>query len=175
MIATEELPADLMAKLTPKAMMMGDTRTLGFYFRPSPDGKRILLGGRDWTNNDDPTQSVAHLRENLLAIFPELAQTRISHTWYGLVAMQRDLIPRIFERDGVVYATGFCGSGVVWAPWIGRKAAQKLLGNASEAASAFDFRALPAVPFYNGTPWFMPFVMINYRIQDHLKMRREGR
>ena len=175
MIATEELPADLMAKLTPKAMMMGDTRTLGFYFRPSPDGKRILLGGRDWTNNDDPTQSVAHLRENLLAIFPDLAQTQISHTWYGLVAMQRDLIPRIFERDGVVYATGFCGSGVVWAPWIGRKAAQKLLGNASEAASAFDFRALPAVPFYNGTPWFMPFIMANYRMQDRLKMRRAGR
>jgi glycine/D-amino acid oxidase-like deaminating enzyme len=91
------------------------------------------------------------------------------------VAMQRDMIPRIFERNGMVYATGFCGSGVVWAPWIGHKAAQKLLGNSPEAPSAFDFRAPPAVPFYNGTPWFMPFVMANYRLQDHLKMRRAGR
>ena len=29
------------------------------------------------------------------------------------------MIPRIFEKNGVVYATGFCGSGVVWAPWVG--------------------------------------------------------
>ncbi len=175
MIATEELPSGLMAELMPKRMMIGDTRTLGFYFRPSPDGKRILLGGRDGTNLDDPTKPVAHLRENLLSIFPELEQVQISHTWYGLVAMQRDMIPRIFERKGMVYATGFCGSGVVWAPWIGRKAAQKLLGNSSEAPSAFDFRAPTAVPFYNGTPWFMPFFMAMYRMQDRMKMRRAGR
>lgn len=175
MIATEELPADLMAKLMPKQMMMGDTRTMGFYFRPSSDGKRILLGGRDGTNLDDPTKPVAHLRENLLSIFPKLEQTQITHTWFGLVAMQRDMIPRIFERNGMVYATGFCGSGVVWAPWIGHKAAQKLLGNRGEAPSAFDFRAPTAVPFYNGTPWFMPFFMAMYRMQDSMKMRRAGR
>lgn len=175
MIATEELPGDLMAELTPRHMMMGDTRTLGFYFRPSPDGKRILFGGRDGTRLDDPTKPVAHLRQNMLAIYPQLDQAAITHTWYGLVAMQRDMIPRIFEQKGRVYATGFCGSGVVWAPWIGRKAAQKLLGNANEASSAFDFQPPAAIPLYNGTPWFMPFFMAQYRLQDRIKMRRAGR
>ncbi len=175
MIATEELPADLMAELTPKRMMMSDTRTLGFYFRPSPDGKRILFGGRDGTSLDDPTKPVAYLRENLLSIFPQLDQTPITHTWFGHVAMQRDMIPRIFERNGMVYATGFCGSGVVWAPWIARKAAQKLLGKVNEAPSAFDFRAPAPIPFYNGKPWFMPFFMAKYKRQDRIKMRRAGR
>ena len=174
-IATEELPPDLMAELMPRKMMISETRTLGFYFRPSPDGKRILFGGRDGTNLDDPAKPVAHLRKNLLSIFPELEATAISHTWYGNVAMHRDMIPRIFERGGIVYATGFCGSGVVWAPWIGRKAAQKLLARPNEAPSAFDFRAPAPIPLYNGRPWFMPIFMVMYRIQDHVKMRRAGR
>lgn len=175
MIATQELSPDLMAELMPKLMMMSDTRVLGFYFRPSPDGKRILLGGRDGTTLDDPTRPVAHLRENLIEIFPQLAETRITHSWFGNIAMHRDMLPRIFERDGMVYATGFCGSGVVWAPWIGYKGAQKLLGAKNEAASAFDFRAPSSVPFYTGKPWFMPFFMAMYRMQDYVNLRRAGR
>tara|TARA_R110000851_G_scaffold76642_1_gene168592 strand:- start:1899 stop:3209 length:1311 start_codon:yes stop_codon:yes gene_type:complete len=174
-IATEELPADLMAELMPRQMMMSDTRTLGFYFRPSPDGKRILFGGRDGTTLDEPTKPVAHLRDNLISIFPELNETAVTHTWYGNVGMHRDMIPRIFERNGIVYATGFCGSGVVWAPWIGHKAAQKLLGNTNESPSAFDFRAPTAVPFYHGKPWFMPLFMAMYKMQDRLKLLRAGR
>ncbi|MFC6673386.1 NAD(P)/FAD-dependent oxidoreductase [Marinobacterium aestuariivivens] len=45
MIATEELAPEVMAHLMPKRMMMGEGLQLGFYYRPSPDGKRILLGG----------------------------------------------------------------------------------------------------------------------------------
>lgn len=44
-IVTEELAPDLMSKLMPKGMMMGENRQLGFYYRPTPDGRRILLGG----------------------------------------------------------------------------------------------------------------------------------
>lgn len=174
-IATEPLPPELMDKLMPRRMMLNDTRTLGFYFRPSPDGTRILFGGRDGTSLEDPTKPVAYLRKHLLEIFPELEPFGISHTWYGKVAMHRDMIPRIFEDKGIVYATGFCGSGVVWAPWIGRKAAHKLLGNTNERPSAFDFRAPAPVPFFNGHPWFMPFFMMKYRWDDRQKMRRAGR
>ena len=111
----------------------------------------------------------------MLDLFPELEPYSVSHTWYGKVAMHRDMIPRIFENKGLLYATGFCGSGVVWAPWIGRKAAQKLLGNTNEAPSAFDFQPPAAIPFYNGKPWFMPFFMLKYRMDDRAKLRRAGR
>ncbi|WP_108482064.1 NAD(P)/FAD-dependent oxidoreductase [Oceaniglobus ichthyenteri] len=174
-IATEEISSNLMNTLMPRQMMTSDTRILGFYFRPSPDGKRILFGGRDGTYHDDYTKPVAYLRENLNALFPELEQTGLTHTWFGNVAMHRDMIPRIFSRNGMVYATGFCGSGVVWAPWMGRKAAQKILGQADEAPSAFDFRPPRAIPLYGGKPWFMPFFMSKFRMQDRIKMRRDGR
>lgn len=174
-IATEELSAVLMAKLMPRQMMCGETRQLGFYYRPSPDGKRILLGGRDGSTAGDPIEPTLHLRRNLIEIFPELENVKLSHSWFGNVAMHRDMIPRIFSRKGVTYAAGFCGSGVVWAPWIGTQAANKLLGEDGAALSAFDFRPPSAIPFYRGKPWFMPLFMSFYRFQDRLAMRRAGR
>ncbi|RWK43837.1 FAD-binding oxidoreductase [Mesorhizobium sp.] len=168
-IVTEELPPELMARLMPKLMMMGENRELGFYYRPSSDGMRILLGGRDSSRgNSDPTAPTLRLRNGLVEIFPELEKVRLSHSWFGNVAMHRDMIPRIFEKDGIVYATGFCGSGVVWAPWVGTRAAYKLMGRAQDAGTAFDFRPPASIPFYSGDPWFLPAVIKGYALQDKI-------
>ena len=126
-IATEELAPEVMARLMPKRMMITENREVGFYYRPSPDGKRILLGGRDSSRVGDPVAPKLLLRKGLVNLFPELEAVRLSHSWFGHVAMNRDMIPRIFEKEGIVYASGFCGSGVVWAPWVGMHAAHKLM------------------------------------------------
>lgn len=175
MIATEELAPDLMARLMPKLMMMGENRHLGFYYRPSPDGRRILLGGRDSSRSGDPAASTLRLRAGLVELFPELETVRLTHSWFGNVAMHRDMLPRIFEKDGIVYATGFCGSGVVWAPWLGTRAAHKLMGQGKAAPTAFDFRAPAFIPLYRGNPWFMPAVIQFYGLQDRLSFRRASR
>ncbi len=75
---------------------------------------------------------------------------------------------RTFEKDGVLYASGFCGSGVVWAPWVGMRAAHKLMGHAEQARSAFDFRPPAAVPLYRGNAWFMPAIIKGYAVQDQI-------
>jgi glycine/D-amino acid oxidase-like deaminating enzyme len=175
MIATEALAPELMARVMPKRMMIGESRQLGFYYRPSPDGSRILLGGRDSSRVGDPTAPKLRLREGLVEIFPELDKVRLSHTWFGNVAMNRDMIPRIFEKDGLLYASGFCGSGVVWAPWVGMHAAHKLMGHADKAQSAFDFRPPAAVPLYRGNPWFMPAIIKGYGLQDKVAWWRARR
>jgi glycine/D-amino acid oxidase-like deaminating enzyme len=174
-IVTEELAPDLMARLMPKRMMMGEGRQLGFYYRPTPDGKRILIGGRESGHSGDPDRPKTYVRNGLLNLFPELKDVRLSHSWFGNVAMNRDMVPRIFEKDGILYATGFCGSGTVWAPWVGTRAAYKLLGRTDEARTAFDFRPPAFVPLYNGNPWFMPAVILNYRMQDAIALRRAHR
>ncbi len=46
MIATEELGENMVRSLMPGLNMYGEALQLGHYYRPSPDGKRILLGGR---------------------------------------------------------------------------------------------------------------------------------
>ncbi|MGY4233690.1 glycine/D-amino acid oxidase-like deaminating enzyme [Bradyrhizobium sp. USDA 4449] len=174
-IATEELAPDVMARLMPKRMMITENREVGFYYRPSPDGKRILLGGRDSSRVGDPVAPKLLLRSGLVNLFPELESARLSHSWFGNVAMNRDMIPRIFQKDGIVYATGFCGSGVVWAPWIGMHAAHKLLGHDEQARTAFDFRPPAFIPFYRGNPWFMPAFIQTYRMRDRIALWRASR
>ena len=154
-IATQPLPTETMARLMPKRRMLGETRQLYHYFRPSPDGTRILFGGREriWRNeNGNPA---AGLHADLGEIFPELANVPLSHSWHGFVAYNMDYLPRLFERDGVHYATGFCGSGVVWAWWLGSKLGFKLVGD-SKADTAFSCEPPGAIPFYTGTPLVPP-------------------
>jgi glycine/D-amino acid oxidase-like deaminating enzyme len=179
-IATEPLGQGVMDRLMPKRMMYGDMRKLSYYYRPSPDGSRILFGGRDGTTEGDAMAPTTHLRTELGQIFPELASVNLTHSWFGQVAMNRDMVPRIFTSGDTIYATGFCGSGVVWARWLGKKAAFKILGEAEKAQSAFDFDPAPkAVPFYRGKPWFIPLVYSLYGWRDKRAMRRrrtdEGR
>ncbi|TPN80723.1 FAD-binding oxidoreductase [Mesorhizobium sp. CU2] len=171
-VATEPLGDGVMDRLMPKRMMYGDTRQLSYYYRPSPDGSRILFGGRDGTTEGDPLSPTTHLRSELGRIFPDLQNVALSHSWFGQVAMHRDMIPRLFTAGDTVYATGFCGSGVVWARWLGKKAALKLIGRTDDAGSAFDFdRAPKAVPFYRGRPWFIPAVYSLYEWRDKRAIR----
>ncbi len=169
-IATAPISPNLMGELMPRRMMVSDTRNLSYYYRPSPDGTRILFGGRDGTIAGETDTPTSRLRETLVELFPELSGTEITHSWYGYVAMNRDMVPRIFSREGMRYAAGYCGSGVVWARWAGRKAALQVLGR--DGSSALDFRPPPAVPFFNGTPWFMPPYMAWLTLQDRRKARQ---
>jgi glycine/D-amino acid oxidase-like deaminating enzyme len=173
-IATEELPPELMDRLMPKRRMVGDSRNLYNYYRPSPDGKRIVFGGRRGAHTDDDMQKCLHLYQNLVEIFPELEGVRLSHTWWGYTGYSFNLLPHLNVHDGIHYATGFCGSGVVWAPWLGRKAAQMILGETEEAQSNFAGKPFPTRPFYNGKPWFLPFVIRWYGLKDKFMFERKS-
>ncbi len=170
-IATAPLSPNLMATLMPRRFMCVETRKLHYYYRPSPDGKRILFGGRGASLSESQDRVTSRLRQALVDVFPELSETPLTHSWSGNVAMNRDLIPRIFTRSGMHYATGYCGSGVVWARWAGQKVAWQVLGS-EKGRSALDFRPPPAIPLYNGNPWFMPAVFAWYELQDRLARRR---
>ena len=170
-IATAPLSNNLMAQLMPKRVMCSETRKLHYYYRPSPDGTRILFGGRDGTIDGDPEWPTDSLRRALTDIFPVLDDTEITHSWFGHVAMNRDMIPRIFSRDGVRYAAGYCGSGVVWARWAGQKAAWQILDD-ERGQSALDFRPPPAVPLFNGRAWFLPAVFAWLSLRDRMNHPR---
>ena len=170
-ITTVPLSNNLMAELMPKGVMCAETRKLHYYYRPSPDRTRILFGGRDGTIAGEPAWPTDNLRHALSDIFPVLDGIDITHSWYGHVAMNRDMIPRIFSRQGMRYAVGYCGSGVVWARWAGQKAAWQILGD-ERGGSALDFRPPAAVPLFNGTPWFLPLVFAGLTLQDRLNRPR---
>lgn len=176
-LATAPISPNLMGELMPSRMMYGETRKLHYYYRPSPDGTRILFGGRDSTIAGDTERATADLRRAMLDIFPQLDAVPLDHSWYGYVAMNRDMVPRIFSRNGTRYAAGYCGSGVVWARWAGQKAALQVLGEEG-GRSALDFRPPGWVPLLAGRAWFMPAVVGWMGWQDRRTLRskdREGR
>ena len=162
MIATEKLGANQVRALMPKLSMFGESKQLGYYYRPSPDGERILLGGRRM--HKDNEQAKQRLHDGLCTIFPELRDAKIEAHWPGFVAFPFDQLPKLAVHDGIIYPAGFCGSGTVWARWLGKKAAMMILGQ--EAETVFANLPMHTLPLYTGDPWFLPLAMTYYRLRD---------
>jgi len=170
MIATEELPPELIAKLMPKRRMYGDSRRMVAYYRPSPDGKRILFGGRATGQKDNPIGNSKQLRRSMVEIYPELSNVKISHVWSGLVAYTFDHAPHIGQRNGLYFAMGYCGSGVSRASYFGNKLGHKMLDHVELGRTAFDELPFLTKPLYSGDPWFMPAILNWHRFLDRLGM-----
>ena len=166
-IATEPLPREQMARLMPKGRMVTDSRINLCYYRPAPEGDRILFGGRASVRELDPRVSGRKLHKIMTGLFPELGGVGVSHSWSGYIAYSFDKLPHTGVRDGVHYAMAYCGSGVVMATYLGHKTGLKVLGLA-EGRTAFDGLGFPTLPFYTGTPWFLPLAALAYRIKDRL-------
>jgi len=167
-IATEVIDPELMSQLMPRRRMCGDSRRIVAYYRTSPDGQRILFGSRATGIGDNPQKNVIHLRRSLVDIFPQLADTGISHCWSGLVAYSFDHAPHIGQRDGIFYAMGYCGSGVARASYFGQKLGYKILDLHDQGRTAFDDLKFHSKPLYNGNPWFMPILLNWHRVADRL-------
>ena len=168
-IATGPIPKETMDRLMPKRRMLGETRNLYHYFRPAPDGAGIVFGGRAGALTDDPMKKLGHLSRNLIEIFPELDGIGFTHSWWGYTGFTFDFMPKLVVREGVHYAAGFCGSGVIWARWLGAKAAQDIIGNAP-AETAFRADDFATRPLYYGRPWFLPFMVGWYEFKDRIGM-----
>jgi glycine/D-amino acid oxidase-like deaminating enzyme len=167
-IATEELDEALIDRLFPGRRMVSDTRRVLNYFRPSPDGRHVLWGGRASFGPTTPEAAAPVLHRQMTEVFPELARVRVTHAWTGNVAFTFDFLPQIGVQDGVHYAAGCRGSGVAMATWLGHNAALKLAGAANERF-ALDGRPFPSLPGYRGHPWFPPLVGGWYRLMDRVE------
>jgi glycine/D-amino acid oxidase-like deaminating enzyme len=167
MLATEPLARDVAEKLIPKGRMVVDTRRVVIYFRMSPDGRRLIFGGRAALSETDPARSLPHLYNMMLDVFPQLAGTAVSHSWNGFVAYTFDELPHIGVQDGVHYCMGYCGSGISLSLYFGMRAAQQILGR-SEGATALDGLRFQTRPLYFGKPWFLAPSVAFYRMTDRL-------
>ncbi|ABG33328.1 FAD-binding oxidoreductase [Roseobacter denitrificans] len=170
-IATEPLPRDLVRELFPTFRIASDTRKVIYYYRPSPDGTRVLFGGRVSANEADAAVSGPKLFADMCRIFPQLAPYGITHSWTGQVAYTFDELAHTGTHDGVHYAMGYCGSGVSMASYLGKRLGQKVLGK-PEGVTAFDGLTHPTRPFYTGKPWFLPATVAWYRRQDRIESER---
>lgn len=167
-IATQELPTETMDELFPTDRIASDTCKVVYYYRPSPDRKRVLFGGRVSAGETDTTLSAARLKDSMCRIFPQLAGFDIDYSWSGTVAYSFDELAHTGVHDGLHYSMGYCGSGVSMASYLGMRTGQKVLG-LTEGRTAFDDVPPPTRPLYTGKPWFLPAAVSYYRLLDKLQ------
>ena len=165
MIATEPLPEGTTERLIPNNRMVTDTRKVIYYYRCSPDRRRILFGGRVSYGETDPRVSGPKLQAEMVQLFPELRHARISHSWCGFIAYTFDDLMHIGQHDGMHYAMGYCGSGIGVSSYFGMRIGQQLLGLA-EGRTALDGLAFQTRPLYTGNPWFLAPSIRYYRWRD---------
>ena len=170
-IATELLPDGLVDRLFPTGRVVSNSCKVIYYFRTSPDRRRILFGGRVSASETDPSVCGPRLHAAMCRIFPELADRHVTHSWMGTVAYTFDDLPHVGIHDGVHHAVGYCGTGVSMASYLGMRLGQKVLGSL-DGRTAFDSLPFPARPFYNGAPWFLPAAVSWYRWLDRRQIRR---
>ena len=173
MIATEEFAPGLAERLSPRGRMFVDSNRKLCYFRLSPDGRRVLFGGRARLTDADERTSALALYRRMVAVWPELSGVHLTHSWQGNVAMTFDHLPHMGDhlphmgnRGGLHFAMGCNGSGIAMAGYLGQQTALKILGRQNRPCP-FE-GPFPGHPLYRGNPWFLPAVGAWYRLRDAL-------
>ncbi|MBI1218127.1 MAG: FAD-dependent oxidoreductase [Rhodobacteraceae bacterium] len=164
-IVTDELPQETIDALFPTDRIASDTCKVIYYYRATPDRRRVAFGGRVLAGETDPAQSAPHLYRHMCRIFPSLEGCTVSHCWSGTVAYSFDELAHTGVHDGIHYAMNYCGSGVSMASYLGMRTGQKVVGLA-EGRTAFDDLPHPTRPLYTGRPWFLPAAVAYYRWLD---------
>jgi gamma-glutamylputrescine oxidase len=111
-----------------------DNRFAFDYYRRLQDG-RILWGGRISILEREPARIAALLKQDLLKVYPQLAQVEVSHAWGGLMSYARHHMPQIGQlAPGLWYAQAFGGHGVAPTTLAGDWLAAALCGEALPAS-----------------------------------------
>jgi glycine/D-amino acid oxidase-like deaminating enzyme len=164
-IATEELSPDIARSLSPRNRSIADTRRVLTYYRMSPDGKRLIFGGRAKFGQTDPVETAPILYRFMLDRYPQLKGVKITHAWTGNVAFTLDEMPHMGKLDNLHYALGCNGSGVAMLSYLGFQTGRKIAGGVNRIC-AFDRAEFPDHPFYNGNTWFVPWIGRYFRTRD---------
>lgn len=166
-VVTEPLPQTTMDELIPHRRTIADTRRLLSYFRPTPDGTRLLFGGRATLNVSDPRTVAPALYARIMRYFPQLKGVKITHAWNGRIAFTFDFLPHLGRHEGVHHCMGCNGSGVAMQSFLGHRVGQKMLG---QDCGPFDGPDFPGPPLYDGRPWFLPVMTAWYQARDGLDL-----
>lgn len=167
-IATESMPRERADALIRYRAAVSDTNFVLDYFRPTADN-RLLFGGADAFSGATPSNLIEHVRQRMLAVFPQLSDLRVQYAWGGFVDVTINHAPD-FGRLGhnIYYLQGFSGHGLALAGMAGRMVAEAVAGQAER----FDvLTRIRHAPFPRGAWIRGPAVALGvlyYRLRDLL-------
>lgn len=167
-IATEPMPKARADALIRHRAAVSDTNFVLDYFRVTAD-HRLLFGGADAFSGATPPDLVEHVRERMLAVFPQLSDLSVPYAWGGFVDATINHAPD-FGRIGhnIYYLQGFSGHGLALAGMAGKLVAEAITGQAQR----FDLLTrIRHVPFPRGAWIRKPAVALGvmyYKLRDLL-------
>ena len=119
-VATEPLDEATANRINPLNASLSDSLFVINYWKLSED-RRLIFGGGETYSDKFPESITDFVRPKLLAIYPELSDTRLDYGWGGTLAITRNRMPDLGVHKGVVYyAQGFSGHGVPTATMAGK-------------------------------------------------------
>jgi gamma-glutamylputrescine oxidase len=147
-VATEPLSEDLARALIRDDVAVADTKFVVNYFRLSED-RRMVFGGGESYGYRFPRNIAPLVRQNMLAVFPQLGNARIDYAWGGTLGITLDRMPA-FQRlaPSVLAAGGYSGHGLALAVLGGKLMAEAVAGTAER----FDVFAALEQPRFPGGP-----------------------
>ena len=141
-MATEPLGARLRDAIRTDAAVF-DTRFAFDYYRPLPD-TRLLWGGRMSIRERAAPAIARLLQADMVRVFPQLRDARVTHAWSGLMSYSRHQMPLIGRLpDGVWHAIGFGGHGVAPTTFGGEVLARAITGEAPIPDALRRYRRAP--------------------------------
>jgi len=167
-IATEVLPADLARELSPRNRMIYDSKHFLYYYRLTPDN-RMLFGGRAAffpETEDTVRKSGEILRRGMIAVYPQLRDTKVEYVWGGTLDFTLDVMPHTGRIDDMYFAAGFAGHGVAAATWFGAKLAGLVCGDKDDLPFTGIPFPTPPIGLRSGHTWALPLAGLWYRILD---------
>ena len=166
--ATEPLGEARCRELIKSNAAVADVNFVLDYYRCSSD-YRLLFGGRVSYSTRQPINLARSMYRRMLAVYPQLAGSRIDYAWGGLVAITINRAPH-FGRLGnnILFAHGFSGHGIAMTGLAGKLIADTIRGQAEQ----FDLISrLPHLPFPGGRLLRTPALVLAmawYRLRDLL-------
>ncbi len=166
-IATEAMPPQETRALIPQNRVISDTKRFLYYFRLSPDSKRLIFGGRPRCMHKGLRHNAGRMYQDMCRVFPQLHSIGLSHAWTGKVGFTRDFLPHLGKAEGLWYALGYGGHGVALATYLGDRLAAWMQDR--DEASVFAQTGFRAFPLYRGRPWFLPIVHTTFALLDRIR------
>ncbi|MFW7342152.1 FAD-binding oxidoreductase [Pollutimonas sp. H1-120] len=167
-VATAPLPSELRATILPQNHLVTDTKNLLNYYR-LVDGGRLLFGGRGEPAYQDHPKNHQRLRDEMIHVFPNLADIEIDYRWTGVVGITRDNFPHIGAiGKRVFYAIGYGGRGVALTHLLGKYLARRITGDTS-SLGAMSEGAFKPIPFKGLRLPLLKAGTAYYKLKDKLE------
>jgi len=154
--------------ILPHDYAAADSRFVVNYWRKTPDNRLLFGGGENYTPWF-PKDIKAFVRKNMLKIYPQLADVKISHAWGGTLAITMSRAPFVRNLAPNVYTSaGYSGQGVVLAPYFGKLLARAITGDTRDVELLSH---LPTPAFFGGRALRWPALVAGlsyYALRDRL-------